>query len=132
MFGGKKSLGNPRKEVPTFRKNGKWLSVYETEGAYSLAAGSSQTIEQNFDVRLHSALHLHVWLDAEVTVTVEWRAGNGLDWITAPSPIVIPASVGAVGTAHEITVHSPYYRLTALNSDTVPLTFLKVSVYGNK
>lgn len=131
MFNQRRMIGRKRILRPP-PPSGEWVSTYETEGAFSLAAGSSTTIIENFVVSNHSKLHFHAWLDAEVTVTVEWRAGQGFEWITAPSPIVIPASVSAVGTVHEVPIHSPSYRVTILNSDAVPLTFLKISVYGNK
>lgn len=131
MFNQRRTIGKKRILRPP-PKHGALLSIYETEGAFSLAVGDSQTLIENFMVSNHSNLHFHAWLDAEVTVTVEWRAGEGFDWITAPSPIVIPASVSDVGTVHEVSIHSPYYRVTILNSDIIPLTFLKISVYGNK
>lgn len=130
MFSGKRSVGK-RRILPQPITRGQWLSTYETEGSFSLAAGSSQVITENFRVNQYSKLHLHAWLNAEVTLTIEWSA-NGIDWIVAPSPTIIPASLSSVGTVHEVSIHSPYYRITALNSDTVPLTFLKVSVYGAK
>lgn len=132
MFGFQRSTGKRKLPPPKPIQRGQWVSSYETEASFSLSAGSSVTIIENFVVTNHSKLHFHAWLDAEVTLTIEWRAGVEFEWISAPSPIVIPASVSSVGTVHEVSIHSPSYRVTALNSDTVPLTFLKVSVYGNK
>ena len=111
-------------------QQGKWIQTYETEPAFSLAAGSSVTIEEFFQVKQHPRIHLHTWLDAEVTLTIEWKSDPRYDWITSPNSIVIPAT--AVGSTHDISIAAPYYRITALNSDTIPLTFLKISVYGSR
>lgn len=131
MFNSRRSIG--KRVTPSLRTSpqGKWISTYETEGSFSLAPGSSVTIVENVFVANHSKLHFHAWLDAEITITVEWRAHEGSEWITSSS-IVIPASVSAVGTIHDVIINSPYYQVTALNSDTDPLTFLKLSVYGAK
>ena len=131
MFNSRRSVGKRVDPPPRTLPQGKWISTYETEGSFSLASGSSVTIVENFFVANRSKLHFHAWLDAEITITIEWRADEGSEWISS-LPIVIPASVSSVGTSHDVMIHSPYYQVTALNSDAVPLTFLKLSVYGAK
>lgn len=116
------------------RKKGKWILNYETEGGFSLPNGSSIVVNEGVeDIRFHTKLFLSFWLDSDIEVTVEWKSSPTGEWVTTTdSPITVPASTDEYGRTHQVSVIAPFFRISITTTGASPLTYAKISIYGNK
>lgn len=123
---------NPSVNIQQNRKKGKWIFSYETELGFSLPNGDSVTLEESTNVQLHTKLFLSFWLDSDINLKIEWKSKSTDEWVQAAEDIPVPASVDAYGRTHTVPVVGSYYRITLTTTGASPLTYVKVSLYGNK
>lgn len=124
---------NPSVNIQRDRKKGKWIFSYETELGFSLPNGDSITLEEGVNnAQLHTKLFLSFWLDSDINLKVEWKSKSTDEWVQATEDIPVPASVDAYGRTHTVPVVGSYYRITLTTTGASPLTYVKLSLYGNK
>lgn len=139
MFGvGKrKTIGTAAsKQVRKKSRNGTEITVFDSstlDPGWALLPAETLNESIRKGVRLYSHLSFHVFLDAQITVTLEWNP-NPFDeegWIKE-GDFIVDAQVDEYGRSFHQVVRSAHFRITVANSDVVPLTDLRISVYGNK
>ncbi len=111
---------------------GKTITSFALPNGVSINPGNTYSITSTSGSRSYTRFGIHLFSDAEITVVFEWSNRlTGNSWVQEGEYVVQP-HMDPVGRLIEHPVLGEYVRITATNTDVVPLTVFRGSVYGNR
>lgn len=120
-------------KIMGLKKNGEKILDFKSPQGFSLAPGEKIEVARSIPVYDFSGISINTHFNSQLSCDVIWNNNTSLNGSEVKETVFnLTPTLNGYGRIFETRVSAKHVYLTIENTDAVPLTELKVSIYGNK